>query len=67
MVNRLPLHDILEIISYSGLLTAIGFGIMGVYVFDLQTPLAQGFTLTATLLSLISAGLHRLGTRPITD
>jgi hypothetical protein len=64
MAERLTLRGLLEVLSYSGLLTAFGFSLLGVLAYAMAQPIANGLTGTAGLMTMVSVAFYRLSNHP---
>jgi len=59
-MSNLSLRNLLEVLSYSGLLTAFGFSVIAVFTYSASLDITRGFTAVTTILTLLSAIFYRL-------
>lgn len=63
MTDELSDSGILEVLSFSSLLTGLGFAIMAAIVLSFDQQFARSFTVTATILGTLSTAMYRLAVR----
>lgn len=63
MTADLSLSGLLEVLSFSSLLTGFGFAVTGAVVLSVDPLFARAFTATAGILALLATGMYRLAFR----